>query len=206
MRLRVRPREASFYRLFTEAGENLVTGTSLLFDLLAAPPEERPPIAGQLKDAEHRGDEITHAILRQVNATFVTPFDREDIYRLASRVDDVMDYLEAAGDLVVLYGLNGLPTAFRTMSEKLCAAASTGSEALASLATPTGQHDYFVEANRLENEADQLYRTFLAELFSGSYDTLAVLKLKGVVDELENAADAFERVADMIETIAVKES
>ena len=92
------------------------------------------------------------------------------------------------------------------MAETLCAAAKASAQALSRLRDPRSLQDYFVEANRLENQADEIYRTFLAKLFSGGYDTLTVLKLKEVADQLENAADAFEHVADMIETIAVKES
>jgi hypothetical protein len=206
VRFRLKPREDSFYSLFAEAGENLVRGASLLCELVDGSPESRQETARQLIDAEHRGDDLTHTILRQVNATFVTPFDREDIFRLASRVDDVMDYMEAAGDLIVLYNLLDLPKEFSTMAGTLCQAAAAASGALKGLQDPTRLQDYFVEANRLENEGDRLYRNFLATLFGGSYETLAVLKLKDVAEQLESAADAFEHVADMVETIAVKES
>jgi hypothetical protein len=206
VRFRIKPREDSFYRLFAEAGENLVSGAALLCELVDGTPDSRPETARRLIDAEHRGDDLTHTIMRQVNATFVTPFDREDIFRLASRVDDVMDYMEAAGDLIVLYNLRELPDEFSAMAGTLFQAAQTAGGALAGLKDPTRLQGYFVEANRLENEGDHLYRNFLASLFSGSYQTLAVLKLKDVAEQLESAADAFEHVADMVETIAVKES
>jgi uncharacterized protein len=206
MKFRLRPRENRFYPLFTDAGTNLVEAAGVLLDLLTSAADGRLEAASRLRNVEHRGDDVTHEILRQVNATFVTPFDREDIYRLASRVDDVVDYLDAAGDLIVLYTLEELPSEFRVMAETLCTAATASAQALSRLRDPRSLQDYFVEANRLENQADEIYRTFLAKLFSGGDDTLTVLKLKEVADQLENAADAFEHVADMIETIAVKES
>jgi predicted phosphate transport protein (TIGR00153 family) len=206
MRFRLKPRNDCFYELFTSAGENLITGSNVLSQLIGQPAAARPELAKCLREVEHRGDEITHELLKEVNSTFVTPFDREDIVGLASRVDDVMDFLESAGDLIVLYGLCELPEEFGVMAQALCAAAKAAADALARLNEPGELQPYFVEANRLENEADGLYRTFLARLFSGAFDTLTVLKLKGVVDELEAAADALEHVADMMETIAVKEA
>jgi hypothetical protein len=206
MKFRLRPPENRFYPLFASAGANLGEAAAVLMDLLSAAPDRRLEIAARLRDVEHQGDDLTHEILRQVNVTFVTPFDREDIYRLASRIDDVIDYLDAAGDLVVLYTLEELPDEFPVMAEILCAAAKVSQQALSQLRDPKSLQDYFIEANRLENQADEIYRMFLARLFSGAYDTLTVLKLKEVADQLENAADAFEHVADMIETIAVKDS
>jgi uncharacterized protein len=206
MKFRLKPRENRFYPLFADAGTNLVEAAGVLMNLLSSAADGRLEAAERLRDVEHHGDDLTHEILRQVNATFVTPFDREDIYRLASRVDDVVDYMEAAGDLVVLYALEDLPSEFHVMAGTLCAAATVSEKALSRLREPQSLHDCLVEANRLENQADEIYRAFVARLFSGGYDTLTVLKLKEVADQLENAADAFEHVADMIETIAVKES
>ncbi|MDQ1696988.1 MAG: uncharacterized protein QOJ03_2341, partial [Frankiaceae bacterium] len=109
MRLRLTPRENLFYELFSDAADNLVDGAKLLQELLHAPADARQEVGGRIRDAEHRGDEVTHHILREVNSTFVTPFDREDIYRLGSGLDDVMDNLEAAGSLLYLYGLTKMP-------------------------------------------------------------------------------------------------
>lgn len=206
MRLRLTPRETSFYGLFRGAADNLVDGARLLAELVAADGADRAAIAGKIRDCEHRGDESTHAILRQLNSTFVTPFDREDIYRLASRLDDVMDFMEAAADLVVLYDLQTLPPALAELTDLLCRAAELTAAAMGRLQSLKNLSEYWIEANRLENEADKVYRRFLAKLFGGEYDALTVLKLKEVVDQLELAADAFENVSDTVESIAVKES
>ena len=109
MRLRLTPQTDVFYDLFTASANNLVDGAHTLHALITGPRQEREALNQQLRDEEHRGDDRTHTILREVNSTFVTPFDREDIYRLASRLDDVMDFFEAAGDLIVLYELETLP-------------------------------------------------------------------------------------------------
>jgi uncharacterized protein len=206
VRLRLTPREAIFYDLFSQAADNLVDGSKLLLELLHAEKGKRADVSARIRDAEHRGDEVTHQILREVNSTFVTPFDREDIYRLASRLDDVMDFIEAASDLVVLYELDELPSEILRLAELLEHAAQITSQAMPRLRSLKNLSDYWIEVNRLENDADKLYRRFVARLFGGEYDALTVMKLKEVAEELEAAADAFENVADTVETIAVKES
>jgi predicted phosphate transport protein (TIGR00153 family) len=192
--------------MFTAAANNLHDGAQTLHALITGPKSEREALAKQLRDEEHRGDDRTHAILREVNSTFVTPIDREDIYRLASRLDDVMDFFEAAGDLIVLYQLDALPQEMHQMAELLVRAAELTSVAMPQLRTLSNLEGYWIEINRLENEADKLHRRFIARLFGGEVDALTVLKLKEIAEELEAAADAFENVADTVETIAVKES
>jgi predicted phosphate transport protein (TIGR00153 family) len=144
--------------------------------------------------------------MRRLNETFITPFDREDIYRLASTIDDVMDEMEEAADLVVLYEIDEFPKGIVAMVEVLERAAELTAEAMPRLRSMKELNEYWIEINRLENQGDQVYRKLLAQLFSGEYDTLTVLKLKEVIDRLEDAADAFEHVANTVETIAVKES
>jgi predicted phosphate transport protein (TIGR00153 family) len=205
VRLRLTPRDTSFYDHFTAAASNLVLGADLLAEMLA-PGADRPVLAKRLRDIEHDSDEITHTVMRQLNSTFVTPFDREDIYRLANRLDDVMDFMEAAADLVVLYELGELPPENLRVVEVLQRAAAMTAEAMPRLKDMKNLEEYWIEVNRLENEADQIYRRTVARLFSGEYDALTALKLKDVADELELAADALEDVADAVETITVKES
>jgi predicted phosphate transport protein (TIGR00153 family) len=192
--------------MFATSGENLVVAAGLLKDLLGADGDERKKIAEEMRACEHAGDEATHAIMRELNETFVTPFDREDIYRLASSLDDVMDYMEAAVDLVVLYNIGELPAEVADQVDVLERASELTAAAMPRLRSMKDLSDYWIELNRLENQADQVYRRLLAKLFNGSYDALTVLKLKEVVDQLEAAADAFEHVANTVETIAVKES
>jgi predicted phosphate transport protein (TIGR00153 family) len=206
VRLNLRPSKTSFYEMFATSGQNLVVGARLLKELLGADPSQRKEIAEKMRGAEHAGDEATHAIMRELNETFVTPFDREDIYRLASSLDDVMDFMEAAVDLVVLYNIAELPPEVADQVDVLERAAELTAEAMPRLRGMKDLKEFWIELNRLENQADQVYRRLLARLFSGEYDALTVLKLKEVVDQLEAAADAFEHVANTVETIAVKES
>jgi predicted phosphate transport protein (TIGR00153 family) len=205
VRLRLTPRDSSFYEHFAVAARNLVEGGDLLHQLVD-PDSDRLALAKQLRDVEHHSDEVTHTIMRRLNSTFVTPFDREDIYRLANRLDDVMDHMEAAADLVVLYELGELPPEYLAVVQILQAAARATADAMPRLRRMRQLEDYWIEVNRLENEADQIYRHTVARLFDGSYDALTALKLKDVADELEAAADALEDVADTVETIVVKES
>ena len=206
MRLRLAPQTTVFYDLFTAAADNLVEGAHTLHALITGPRQEREALGQRLRDEEHRGDDRTHSILREVNSTFVTPIDREDIYRLASRLDDVMDFFEAAGDLIVLYELETLPQEMQQLAHLLVRAAEMTAAAMPRLRSLKNLSDYWIEINRIENEADKLYRRFVARLFGGDYDALMVLKLKEVAEQLEAAADAFENVADTVESIAVKES
>ena len=205
MRLRLTPRDTSFYDHFTAAANNLVEGADLLGQMFADG-ADRSMLAKKLRDVEHSSDEITHAVMRQLNSTFITPFDREDIYRLANRLDDVMDFIEAAADLIVLYELVELPAENLRVVEVIKKAAAMTAEAMPRLRGMKDLEEYWIEVNRLENEADQIYRRTVARLFNGEYDALTALKLKDVAEELEAAADALEDVADAVETIAVKES
>jgi hypothetical protein len=204
--VRFTPSNNAFYAMFATSGQNLVVGAGLLKELLGAEHSDRKAIAEKMRGAEHDGDEATHAIMRLLNESFVTPFDREDIYRLASSLDDVMDFMEAAVDLVVLYQIDELPAEIADQVDVLERAAELTAEAMPRLRSMQDLSEFWIELNRLENQADQVYRRLLARLFSGDYDALTVLKLKEVVDQLEAAADAFEHVANIVETIAVKES
>jgi len=203
--LRFRPTDTTFYDMFADAANNLVTGAQLLAEMLPST-ADRADIATRMREAEHNGDETTHAIVRRVNTTFVTPFDREDIYRLANGLDDVMDFMEEAVDLVLLYEIDELPTELANQVEVLQRCAELTSDAMPRLRTMRDLEEYWIEINRLENDGDKSYRRIVAKLFSGQYDALTVMKLKEVVDSLEAAVDAFESVANTVEQIAVKES
>jgi predicted phosphate transport protein (TIGR00153 family) len=208
VRFRLRPGDDSFYEFFSRAARNLVLGTDLLSEL-ALPGVDVQSVSERLVEVEHDSDAITHELYKKINSSFITPFDREDIYRLGSLLDDVMDHLEAVGSLLYLYGLTKLPTLPREIHEivkVLDQQARLTADAMPRLKTMKDLEPYWVECNRLENEGDSAYRMALVRLFSGEYDALTVLKMKEVVDELEAACDAFEHVANTVETIVVKES
>jgi uncharacterized protein len=208
VRIKIRPSDDSFYDFFSRAAQNLVEGTGLLSEL-ALPGADVMAIGERLVEVEHDSDSITHELYNKINSSFITPFDREDIYRLGSGLDDVMDHLEAIGTFVYLYGLSSLPALPREMVEiidVLDQQAKVTADAMPRLKSMRELQEYWVECNRLENEGDRAYRMLLVRLFSGEYDALTVLKMKEVADELEAACDAFEHVANTVETIAVKES
>ncbi len=203
--MRFRPTDSTFYDMFSDAAHNLVTGAQLLAEMLPST-ADRSDIAARMREAEHDGDDTTHAIVKRVNTTFVTPFDREDIYRLANGLDDVMDFMEEAVDLVLLYEIDELPTELANQVEVLQRCAELTSDAMPRLRTMRDLEEYWIEINRLENDGDKSYRRIVAKLFNGQFDALTVMKLKDVVDSLEAAIDAFESVANIVEQIAVKES
>ena len=205
MRLKFRPVDSTFYDLFSESAQHLVIGADLLAEMLGAD-GDREDIARRMRDAEHAADETTHSIIRRVNSTFVTPFDREDIYNLASGLDDVMDMMDEVVDLVLLYEVKELPAELSTQVDVIQRCAEITSEAMPKLQAMKALDEYWIEINRLENVGDKNYRRTLATLFSGDYKALEVLKLKDIVESLEGAIDAFEKVANIVEQIAVKES
>ncbi|ADD39959.1 DUF47 domain-containing protein [Stackebrandtia nassauensis] len=209
MRFSLRPQDDAFYKFFIEAAENIVKGTAILAELGEAEVDTQS-VSERLVEVEHANDEITHELYNKINSTFVTPLDREDMYQLGSQLDDVMDHIEAAGNLVYLYGLSELPSLPREMVEivdVLKAQAAITVEAMPKLkGMDPSLRDYWIECNRLENDGDRAYRMLLVRLFSGEYEALTVLKLKEVADELEKACDAFEHVSNTVETISVKES
>jgi predicted phosphate transport protein (TIGR00153 family) len=203
--LRFKPVDTAFYTLLTSSAAQLVDGASLLAEMLGEG-NDRKDIAKRMRDAEHHADETTHEIVRRVNSTFVTPFDREDIYSLASSLDDVMDFMEEAVDLTLLYEVENLPAELADQVEVIQRCAELTAESMPRLQSMKDLEEYWIEINRLENAGDKSYRRILAKLFSGSYEALEVLKLKDIVDSLEHAIDAFERVANIVEQIHVKES
>ena len=206
MRLRLTPRDTTFFDLFAAQAIHLVTGANLLGEMLGADRSTRKEIGKRISDAEHLADEATHTIMRRLNQTFVTPFDRDDIYNLASALDDCMDFMEEAADLIVLYKLDGLPARVSDQVQVLQRAAELTAEAMPRLRSMDDLPEYWVEVNRLENQADKVHRKLLAQLFDEVSDPILLMKLKEIVEVLEQAADAFEKVANTVETIALKES
>ena len=205
MALRFRPVDGTFYDLFTEAAEHLVTGARLLAEMLAED-SDKQDVASRMRAAEHAADITTHNLIKKVNSTFITPFDREDIYSLGSSLDDVMDMMDEAVDLILLYEVKVLPAELAGQVQVLQRCADLTAAAMPNLRSMQSLEEYWIEINRLENDGDRNHRRILAKLFSGEFKTIEVLKLKDVEESLEGAIDAFEKVANIVEQIAVKES
>jgi uncharacterized protein len=203
VRFKIVPADEGFYELFTNAARNNVRAAELVRDLFVNY-ADREAIRERIGQSEHDGDEITHQVIRRINTTFVTPFDREDIHRLASNLDDVLDHIDAAADYVILHNITEPLPEMAKQADVLVRAAATALEAIEKLRTMKGLETYWVEINRLENEGDRIFRRTVAHLFSGDYKAMDVLKHKDVIEELEEAIDSLESVANVIESIVLK--
>ena len=205
MAFRLTPQNDTFYDLFTASAELLVGGSRALTALLASTPEDRGDVVATMRDLELQADEATHAILRRINGSFITPFDRADIHALADALDDCMDFMEAAVDLIDIYQLEALPKGVARQVDLLGRMADLTAAAMPSLRELSSLGDYLIEINRLENEGDRNHRRLLAKVMDENADNvIRVLKVKGVIDELKRAIDGFERVAHVVESMALK--
>ncbi|UDY23141.1 DUF47 domain-containing protein [Nocardioides sp. Kera G14] len=205
MRFRIRPVDTSFYDLFTESANHLLVGVALLAEMLSET-ADREDVARRMREAEHAADETTHAIVKRVNSVFVTPFDREDIYALGGGLDDVMDEMDEVVDMILVYGVKVLPAELGDQVAVLQRCAELTAAAMPKLQSMKSLEEYWIEINRLENTGDKNHRRILSQIFSGDFKAVEVLKLKDIVEKLESAIDGFERVANTIEQIALKES
>ncbi len=203
MRLPLIPRDNRFFDLFVEDANNVVAAARVLEQFMRNY-GERERLASQLRDAEHAGDQMSHNIGQQLEQTFVTPFDREDIHALISRLDDVVDLIEEVADTFILYGIEAPTPLAVQQSEIIVLQCEQVAEALANLRTFRGLERYWIEIHRLENEGDRIVRRGIAELFTNGDDAVNVIKWKDVYSLLEEAIDACEDVANVIERIVVK--
>jgi predicted phosphate transport protein (TIGR00153 family) len=202
--VRLIPRDTRFFDLFAEMASNLGEGARLLKRILDDFQDVEDRVR-QLKDIEHRGDEMTHNILTKLNQTFITPFDREDIHRLASSLDDVLDFIYAAGIRLVMFRIKAAPPASSKLAEIIIRQTDQLSQAMSRLER---KHDQVlencVEINRLENEADLVARTAIAALFDEEKDPIALIKLKELYEVLETATDKAEDAANVLEGVVLK--
>ncbi|MGH2717353.1 MAG: DUF47 domain-containing protein [Actinomycetota bacterium] len=203
MRLRLIPREESFFELFEALADKVLAGATALHDLLTDFSDIGRKV-GKLVDIEHEGDEIVHEIMRRLNTTFVTPFDREDISRLGSQLDDVLDHVEATAEYLELHKIDQPLPQMIALAETLLQAADLTARSMPKLREMRGLGDYTVEVNRLENEGDRAYRRTIATLFSGEYKAMDVLKWKDIIEEIEAGIDTLEDVANTVEDIVLK--
>lgn len=206
VRFKLTPQNTSFYGQFADLATHIRDAAHLLKATIEGPPGEWAAAAKALKQIEHEGDEATHAILSAVNSSFITPFDRDDIYRLAARLDDCLDHIEASAEIMVLYRVGELPAAVTAQVDVLVEMADLTLKAMPGLEKMHDLQEFWIAINSLENEADRNYRQMIAALFDGDRDAVDIIKFKELFDELEAAADSFETVANTVESIAAKES
>lgn len=197
------PRERRFYELFDRQAQTVVSAAKLLlavFDDVGTLGERQK----EIKDLEHAGDELTHEIVRTLNRTFVTPFDREDIYALGSGLDDVLDYIDEIAEIMILYGISDVPQSAKAMGGLLNQAVGQLQSAISKLESRGGTVEHGIEVHRIENQGDAESRRAIGELFSGQHDPLTVIKLKEFYTLLEDSLDRCEDVAQVIENITIK--
>jgi len=200
------PRETKFFELFADIANNVVEGARALSGLLHNYDYDQMPAAvAKIAAIEHRGDEMTHRILIKLNQTFITPFDREDIHLLASSLDDVLDFIFAASDRLVTYKIKQPSPSAKVLAGIILKQAEELGKAVA-LLDKDDSHllDHCVEVNRLENEADKVSREAIGRLFEGESDPITLIKLKELLEVLEEASDKAEDVADVLETVVLK--
>jgi uncharacterized protein len=205
--VRLIPREVKFFEMFQEMANNLTEGANAMVALLSTPGQQPADVAkgaGRVKDIEHRGDQMTHAILRKLNTTFITPFDREDMHSLACSIDDVLDYLNAAAERMMLYKILNPPPATLELAHIVVRQSEVLSAAIKGLDKNHRVLDHCLEINRLENEADHICRTAIGELFECEKDPITLIKFKELYEVLETATDKAEDVANVLEAVVLK--
>ena len=199
------PRDNSFFDMFAQLSENLMAGARAMVDLFADYRDVETKIA-EIRRIERTADEITHAILTKLNQTFITPFDREDIHQLASSLDDVLDFLNAAGARIIMYRITNPPPVALDLARLILLQTQELHRALPLLRKNGDILTHCVEINRLENEADVISRAAIGQLFDQEKDPIALIKTKELIEFLESATDRAEDVANVLETVVLKNS
>jgi uncharacterized protein len=189
--------------MFSAMSNNLIDGARVMVDLFADYRDVDKKV-DEIRRIEHVGDEMTHSIMRKLNQTFITPFDREDLYKLASSLDDVLDFLNASGARIVMYRIINPPPEAGVLARLILAQSEELAKAVSLLEKNGDVLVHCVEINRLENEADQVSRAAIARLFDHEKDPITLIKTKELLEFLETATDRAEDVADVLETVVLK--
>jgi uncharacterized protein len=202
-KFRLIPREEKFYDDFISMADQVKTGATLLAEMFAGE-KALGAKAQEIKEIEHKCDFLTHEIIQRLNKTFVTPIDREDIHSLATRIDDVMDAIDMAAGLVPLYRIDKVRFGARELTKLIIEQIDALRRALVALERRSGVLDKTVEINRIENEADRVYKDALGRLFDEERDPIVVIKWKEILSLLEQATDRCEDVGNLLENVVVK--
>ena len=201
--MRLIPRDEQFYELFTQLAERLSLAARLLHQLFQEP-ELHSIHVQAIKDAEHEADEITREIIDRLDRTFITPFDREDIHQLASALDEVVDLLDGAARRVEIFRITTVHSAAVTLSEVMVRAAAQVEQAVRGMKDPKIVNIKAQELKKLEEEGDAIYHESMGALFDGALDAIEVIKWKELYDKVEDALDQAEDVANVLQSIALK--
>ena len=205
IRLSLLPRDSAFFDLFIEAGQNTLHAARLLDEMNGRWPDGGD-LPREILKAEQEGDRITHDIIKRLNSTFVTPIDREDIYGLATQMDDIVDFTEEAADLLGLYQIEAPMAQSQALTAVLVSACEQLAAGLENLRDFKDLDKYWIEIHRLENEGDRISRDAVASLFSNGIDPMVVIRWKDMFAVLEEAIDATETAAQILEGIVIKNS
>ena len=203
-RLSLTPQKREFFDLYSQASANTVEIAGLLVELLDRFPDDGEALIGRIKELEHKGDRLTHEIVLLLNKTFVTPFDRDDMYRLAGALDDICDHIDEAADNLGSYGVERVPEKAREQASVILRASTKLDEAVRRLEGFKDSSDQLAELRALEDEGDALERDAVAELFRSTDDAKTIIRWKDIHERLEEAVDALENAADVLEAIVVK--
>jgi predicted phosphate transport protein (TIGR00153 family) len=203
-RLRLTPQNREFYDLYSRASANTVEIARLLVELLERFPAGNGDLITRIKEREHEGDHLTHEVVDLLNRTFVTPFDRDDMYRLAGAIDDVCDHVDEAAGNLATYGIEQVPDKAVEQARVIHQAARNLDSAVQRLEGFKDSQPQLIELRRLEDEGDRLVRDAVGELFNTEPDPIAIIRWKDIHERLEDACDALENAADVLEAILVK--
>lgn len=206
MAFQVIPRELAFFDLFEAMADNLHEAAVELQEMALglADPEVTASHAARITELESGGDELTHRTIGLLNTTFVVPLDRDDIYELTSTLDDIVDMIDAASQLLVLYRLSEPIPEFRLLADVLVRSSEVIVKSMRGIRAPTGMKHYWVDITRLEKEGDRVFHRGVSRLFSGNFKAMEILKWKDLLEELEGASDRCEDLANAVESIALK--
>ena len=199
------PKEEQFFKLFKDMTTNIIEGATLLKDMLDnfENPQESQR---RIKDVEHKGDSITHSIIQKLNKTFVTPLDREDIYSLASKLDDILDLIDASAQRFIMYNVEHTTPEARSLGYLILQGCQAVDKAVAKLGKKSNEQifEVCVEINAIENEADRVSREAISRLFDEEKDPINLLKWKEIYETLDTATDKCEDAANILESVVVK--
>jgi uncharacterized protein len=205
VRFRLVPRDDGFFPLFDQAAENLADGARLLRDLIDQFEDVHAKHA-RINDCERQGDELTRTILRRLDQSFVAPFDREDIHALTEQIDDVVDDIQAVSELLLLHDVDEPLSEVRELTDVLVKAAEANVTLVSKLSRLRGLDGDLDAIDRLESEADKIYRRSVAHMFSGDFNAFDVLRWKDIVEAIEDSVNGLENISDIIRGIALKHS
>jgi predicted phosphate transport protein (TIGR00153 family) len=203
-KLKLTPQKREFFGLYAQASANAVEIAGLLVDLLQTFPQDGDALIAKIKEREHEGDRLTQEVVLLLNSTFVTPFDRDDMYRLAGAIDDVCDHVDEAADNLGSWGVERVPEKARAQAGVILEAAKQLDVAVGKLDGFKDSSEQLVALRELEDQGDQLERDAVAELFATTDDAKIIIRWKDIHERLEEAVDALENAADVLEAIVVK--